>query len=115
MDNDPVRPIQAKVAKLRLWHSFPARYCYEFCRVIAIIVGVVAGTTLATLAGTLTTGEQPEKTALGGTLLVIGGVAGMAAGWYRTFLCARMLRAIIPAPRRPDAPDKPDAAARPRR
>jgi len=107
MEHDPVRPIKAKVDKLRLWHSFPVRYCYEFCRVIFIIVGALAGATLAAILCSLATNTPPGQGAVGSTATVIGGVAGLAAGWYLTFLGARIIRAIIPAPSRPDTPGRP--------
>jgi hypothetical protein len=108
---DPVKPIKAKVDRLRLWHSFPVRYCYEFCRVIFIIVGAAAGASLAPLAYCMATHTPPAPSCATDAATLIGGVIGLAAGWRLTLVGARIIRALVPVASRPPSPSKPQAGS----
>ena len=90
MEDDPVQPIQAKVDKLRLWHSFPARFCYVYCRVVFIIVGAFLGAVVLVAAYCVAAKATPDKTpniALAG----IGALAGVAVARYLSALGARLV------------------------
>ena len=107
MEDHPVEPIKAKVEKLRAWHSYPVRYCYAFCRILFIIVGAAAGGGLASIAYCAATHTLPGQTAAESVVTVIGGVVGLATGWYLAVVVARIARALVLASNRPDAPSKP--------
>lgn len=108
MEDHPVEPIKAKVEKLRAWHSYPVRYCYAFCRVLFIIVGAAAGAILVSVAYCLATNTPPvPPTAAVNAATFVGGVAGLAAGWYLAVVVARIARALVLVFNRPDAPSKP--------
>lgn len=111
MEDHPVEPIKAKVEKLRAWHSFPVRYCYEFCRVLFVIFGAVAGGGLASITYCAATHTLPGQTAAESVVTVIGGVIGLAAGWYLAVVSARIARTLVLAFSRPDAPGTPRAAS----